>query len=127
MEALLALGIGVLGGPGDPATRIENRLGEPAANPYLYIASQIFAGLDGIARGLRAPPATESPYGTDAERLPAGLAEALAAMRTDPVMVDGVGPALAHVFTCIKESELARHAEAPDGDEFMRREYFARI
>src|SRR5205807_35718 len=27
----------VLGAPGDPATRIENRLGEPAANPYLYI------------------------------------------------------------------------------------------
>ena len=26
----------VLGGPGDPATRLENRVGEPAANPYLY-------------------------------------------------------------------------------------------
>ena len=38
----------VLGGPGDPASRIENRIGEPAANPYLYIASQIVAGLDGI-------------------------------------------------------------------------------
>ena len=117
----------VLGGPGDGATRIENRLGEPAANPYLYIASQVFAGLDGVARGLRAPPATESPYGSEAERLPAGLADALAAMRADPVMVDGIGPGLAHVFTRIKESELARHAEAPDGDEFMRREYFGRI
>ena len=30
--------IRVLGGPGDPATRLENRIGEPAANPYLYIA-----------------------------------------------------------------------------------------
>ncbi|MFN7001522.1 MAG: NAD(P)-binding domain-containing protein, partial [Elioraea tepidiphila] len=28
-----------LGRPGDPATRIENRVGEPAANPYLYMAS----------------------------------------------------------------------------------------
>ena len=38
----------VLGGAGDPATRLENRIGEPAANPYLYIASQIVAGLAGI-------------------------------------------------------------------------------
>ena len=43
----------VLGGPGDPATRIENRVGEPAANPYLYIASQIAAGLDGIDHAAR--------------------------------------------------------------------------
>ena len=30
--------------PGDPATRLENRVGEPAANPYLYMASQIVCG-----------------------------------------------------------------------------------
>ena len=40
--------IRVLGGAGDPATRLENRGGEPAANPYLYMASQIVAGRDGI-------------------------------------------------------------------------------
>jgi len=33
----------VLGGPRDPASRIENRIGEPGANPYLYFASQIHA------------------------------------------------------------------------------------
>ena len=38
----------VLGAPGDGASRIENRSGEPSANPYLFIASQIAAGLDGI-------------------------------------------------------------------------------
>ena len=42
--------IRVLGGAGDPATRLENRIGEPAANPYLYMASQILSGLDGIDR-----------------------------------------------------------------------------
>ena len=35
--------IRMLGGPGDPATRLENRIGEPAANPYLYMASQILS------------------------------------------------------------------------------------
>jgi glutamine synthetase len=48
----------VIGECGDEGTRIENRIGEPAANPYLYLASQIHAGLDGIDRQLKAPPAT---------------------------------------------------------------------
>src|SRR3954471_23932918 len=38
--------IRVRGGAGDPGTRLENRIGEPAANPYLYIATQIVGGLD---------------------------------------------------------------------------------
>ena len=46
----------VLGGPGDAATRIENRIGEPAANPYLYLASQILSGLDGLDRKLDPGP-----------------------------------------------------------------------
>ena len=37
----------VQGGAGDASTHVENRLGEPAANPYLYMAANIAAGLDG--------------------------------------------------------------------------------
>nr|MDQ2959954.1 glutamine synthetase family protein [Candidatus Dormibacteraeota bacterium] len=40
----------VQGGKGDTGTHLENRLGEPAANPYLYMAANIAAGLDGITR-----------------------------------------------------------------------------
>ena len=61
----------VLGGPGDAATRIENRLGEPLANPYLYIASQVHAGLDGLQRGLQPPPATDALDGAGAAAAPA--------------------------------------------------------
>src|SRR6202035_5064779 len=42
----------VPGAVDDPAPRLENRIGEPAANPYLYMASQILSGLDGVDRGL---------------------------------------------------------------------------
>ncbi|MDT7576564.1 MAG: glutamine synthetase, partial [Pseudonocardiales bacterium] len=42
----------VQGGPGDSSTHVENRIGEPAANPYLFLASQLIAGMDGLARGL---------------------------------------------------------------------------
>ena len=51
----------VVGECGDAGTRIENRIGEPMANPYLYMASQIHAGLDGIGRQLKAPPPPTPP------------------------------------------------------------------
>src|SRR5262245_46928136 len=54
----------VLGGAGDPATHLENRIGEPAANPYLYMASQIIAGLGGMARKLEPGPSADTPYET---------------------------------------------------------------
>src|SRR6201993_5394117 len=60
----------VLGGPGDPATRLENRIGEPAANPYLYMATQILAGLDGVDRTVEPPPPADTPYETQAIALP---------------------------------------------------------
>ena len=65
----------VMGGPGDAATRIENRIGEPGANPYLYFASQIHCGLDGVSRKLPLPPASRNPYEEKAQMLPRSLAE----------------------------------------------------
>lgn len=116
----------VVGACGDPSTRIENRIGEPAANPYLYMASQIHAGLDGLQKRLKPPPATESPYGDAGERLPTTLAEALQALSEDAVMVDGLGAAFVAYFSTIKACELARYDAAQDKDDFLRREYFSR-
>src|SRR5262249_31866774 len=83
--------IRVLGGPGDAGTRLENRVGEPAANPYLYMASQIVCGLDGIVRKLEPGPSADTPYEAAAPRLPTTLADALAALRDDAVFADGFG------------------------------------
>jgi glutamine synthetase len=117
----------VVGECGDAGTRIENRIGEPAANPYLYLASQIHAGLDGIARGLRAPVATHDPYSTSAERLPVQLGEAIDAMNQDPVLVEAFGTDFMAYFSRIKRLEAQRHDAAEDKDAFQRCEYFARI
>ena len=121
----------VLGGAGQPGTRIENRAGEPMANPYLYIAAQVHAGLDGLERGLVPPPAVTAPYGGTAggvaTGLPTGLGEALAALAADGVMTRGFGAPLVHVYGAIKRSELARHDEAADQAAWMRREYFSRF
>src|SRR6185437_6056849 len=83
--------IRVLGGPDDPATRLENRIGEPAANPYLYMASQILAGLDGIDRGLDPGPSADAPYETEAPPLPKSLCEAICALDDDPFFRTALG------------------------------------
>ena len=81
----------VVGQCQDNGTRIENRIGEPAANPYLYLASQIHAGLDGMARRLKAPPATDAPYGAQAEKLSTSPGEALRALQGDAALTEAFG------------------------------------
>jgi glutamine synthetase len=117
----------VLGRCGDAATRIENRIGEPSANPYLYIASQIHAGLDGLRRQLRAGPATDAPYAGSATLLPTTLGDALDALSADATLVRAFGAPFVDCFVRIKRAELARHAQADDQDEWQRREYFSRF
>lgn len=117
----------VIGGVNDPATRIENRIGESAANPYLYLAAQIEAGLDGIERRLAPPPATEDPYGAQATPLPVSLGEALDALQADTVLAERIGTDWVAYFTQIKRLEWQRFRDADDPDAFQRREYFSRF
>jgi glutamine synthetase len=98
----------VLGQPGDPSTHLENRVGEPAANPYLYVASQIYSGLDGIARRLDPGPSADTPYEAVAALLPKNLTEALTALRGDEVFRAGFGAAFVDYYTHIKAAELER-------------------
>jgi glutamine synthetase len=117
----------VLGHCGAAATRIENRIGEPAANPYLYIAAQIHAGLDGIERGLRAPPATGAPYAGEHVRLPASLGEALDALAGDAPLVAAFGAPVVDWLMQVKRFEIGRHDAAEDKADWQAREYFSRI
>ena len=117
----------VLGRCGDAGTRIENRIGEPSANPYLYMAAQIHAGLDGLQHALSAPPATDSPYAAGAPPLPTSLGEALDALQQDRALVDAFGAPLVGWFTRIKRAEITRFEQAADKDEWQRREYFSRF
>jgi glutamine synthetase len=114
--------IRVLGGPGDAAARLENRVGEPAANPYLYMASQIFSGLDGMQRMLDPGPSADTPYEAQAALLPKTLEEALAALRADACFAEGFGKTFIDYYLRIKEAEIARYnAEVT---EWEQREYF---
>jgi glutamine synthetase len=114
--------IRVLGGPNDPATRLENRIGEPAANPYLYMASQILSGLDGVDRALDPGPSADTPYETKAEALPNSLREAVFALKDDPFFREALGADFVDYLVRIKNAEIERfQAEVSDWEQ---REYF---
>ncbi|TFL15001.1 glutamine synthetase [Pusillimonas caeni] len=112
----------VLGGVGEAATRIENRVGEPTANPYLYMASQVFSGLDGIRRKLEPCPSADVPYEDTTEPLPRSLPDALRALRQDEYLCEQLTPLFVNYYCHIKEAELSRFNQAVT--EWEHREYF---
>jgi glutamine synthetase len=125
--------IRVQGGGGDATTHVENRVGESAANPYLYMASQIYAGLDGLERKLDPGPLSETPY-EEKQRplLPKTLMEAVEALKTDSLYRSKMGDAFIDYIVNLKEFEIKRFLEAePDWEKdpeqvtnWEHREYF---
>ncbi len=114
--------IRAVGGVGDPATRLENRSGEPAANPYLYIASQLISGMDGIDRALQPPAPTANPYQADAERLPASLGAAADRLDADTAFRHALGDTVVDWYLTIKRAEYARYLRHVS--DWEQREYF---
>jgi len=114
--------IRVLGGTNDPATRLENRIGEPAANPYLYMASQILSGLDGVDKGLDPGPSADAPYETQAALLPKILPDAVVALKDDPFFREALGADFVDYYVHIKNAEIERFQS--EVSEWEQREYF---
>ncbi|MEW2289464.1 glutamine synthetase [Streptomyces sp. NPDC047841] len=112
----------VCGSAADDSTHVENRVGEPAANPYLYIASQLTAGLNGIERRWELGPAADEPYETEARRLPATLGDALRALTDDTEFAESFGKQFVEYYVGIKRHELARFNAAVT--DWEHREYF---
>ncbi|RYZ79061.1 MAG: hypothetical protein EOP06_27890 [Proteobacteria bacterium] len=104
------------------ATRVENRVGEPSANPYLYIFSQALAGLAGIDAKMTLPEPVETPYSTDAQRLPRSLDEAVSLLDKSAFARASFGDDFVDYFVMIKRFEIARFFEAVT--DWEHREYF---
>ena len=114
--------IRALGGAEAAETRLENRIGEPAANPYLYMASQILAGLDGIDRALAPPPPADTPYETEAEVLPRSLMEALDALDHSAMYRAALGDRFIDYILTLKRAEVSRFLATVT--DWEHREYF---
>ena len=125
--------IRVLGAPDDPATRLENRIGESAANPYLYILSQLVAGLDGVENTLDPGPQDDDPYTVDRPMLPKSLTAALSALEQEPLFRKQVGDVFIDYFLKLKRNEAGRYQrwledngkqQGDETTEWEQNEYF---
>jgi glutamine synthetase len=112
----------VVAGTSPAATRIENRIGEPAANPYLYLASQLATGLAGIAAAAEPPAPTDAPYEAAAPTLPTSLGAALGALADGHILREAFGTEFIEYYSMIKHAEVRRY-EAHVTDWEMK-EYF---
>ena len=105
------------------AARMEVRLGDAAANPYLGIAAVGAAVFLGIRDKVEPPPKLEG-YGYDpasADMLPARLSDALDALEADTDLGDVLGRYFVDSFLAYKRNEIERFERFVTDWEF--REY----
>ena len=99
------------------STRCELRMPDPSANPYLAIAVQLAAGLDGIKRKLTPPPVTtENLFDESAlrshhlESLPRDLHDALDHLENSPLILDVLGAHISSKFVEAKRREWLEYS-----------------
>ncbi|MEP7311798.1 MAG: type III glutamate--ammonia ligase [Pseudomonadota bacterium] len=117
-----------------PGGRLEMRLPDASCNPYLASAAIAAAGMDGVRRRLQpGKPNNTNLYEQSPESLrqqgigllPQTLIEAIGALESDEVVMDGIGTQLAAEFIAIKKmewTEYARHVSDWESNRYL--EYF---
>jgi glutamine synthetase len=95
-------------------TRLELRMPDPSANPYLALAVQLGAGLDGVRRKLEPPETIEKNIWTLSVRerrryrvqeLPRDLGEAITLLKRSSFVRDCLGEHVFQYFIAAKEAE----------------------
>ncbi|MBI4940671.1 MAG: glutamine synthetase [Actinobacteria bacterium] len=106
-------------------SRMEVRLGDATANPYLAIAGTLAAAYLGIRDGLT-PPAALEGYGYDpenAEMLPQRLPDALDAFEADTALQEVLGEEFCTSFVTYKRNEVERFERHVTDWEFTEYAY----
>jgi len=105
-----------------PATRVEFRSPDSAANPYLALAATLAAGLDGIRNDVDPPePTTGNAYEETHPRLPRTLWAAVDHFEDDDVLREALGETLVDQYVKIKREEFDRsqhHVSEWERDEY---------
>ena len=107
------------------AARMEVRLGDATANPYLAMAALGAAVYLGIRDGLE-PPAPLEGYGYDPESapmLPQSLTEALDALEADTALCEVLGEYFVTSFLTYKRNEVERFSRHVTDWEFLEYAY----
>lgn len=108
--------------PGDSASRIENRAPDTTANPYLALAAQLIAGLEGIKQGRKSPEPTLTPYDNDATALPTSLGAAIGAFDGSDMFRAALGDETVDYLVTLKRFEWERYLASIS--EWEQAEYF---
>jgi glutamine synthetase len=89
------------------ATRIEQRDAAADANPYVVIAAQVLAGLDGLNQAMPPPELAKADAYLDDEapRLPRSLDEALTALQSSELVAEAFHPSFLEAYTRLLEHE----------------------
>jgi glutamine synthetase len=113
------------------ATRVELRMPDPAANPYLALAVMLRAGLDGIEKKMDpGPPVNKNIYKMShrerrhlrIDELPGNLSEALDAMEKDDLVLDTLGEHIVRHFVEAKRDEwfeYIKHVSPWEVDRYL--------
>jgi glutamine synthetase len=105
--------------------RLELRLGDASANPYLAVAALTAAALLGVQEG-KEPPAPLEGYGYDPEKariLPMSLPAALDALEDDAALVGVLGKDFTDSFLAYKRDEVDRFRRHVTDWEFAEYSY----
>ncbi|NGO42332.1 glutamine synthetase family protein [Streptomyces ureilyticus] len=105
--------------------RVELRLGDAGANPYLLIAGTIAAALLGVRAG-EEPPAPLEGYGYDTSKsavLPTNLPAALDALEADTSLTELLGKDFTTSFLSYKRNEAERFQRHVTDWEFTEYAY----
>jgi glutamine synthetase len=96
-------------------TRLEHRMSDGAANPYLATATVLQASRLGVVDRL-SPPAPEEQdcleHQSTERHVPDDLGRALDALEADEPLASAVGKDLTELFVCIKRAEWQKFASA---------------
>jgi len=113
------------------ATRVELRMPDPAANPYLALAVMLRAGLDGIEKKMDpGPPVNKNIYKMShrerrhlrIDELPGNLSEALDAMEKDDLVLETLGDHIVRHFVEAKRNEwfeYIKHVSPWEVDRYL--------
>jgi glutamine synthetase len=96
-------------------TRLEHRMADGAANPYLTAAAVLHAARFGVEQQASPPPTQVAGDAPNTERrVPPTLDAALQALEADEELCAALGPWLVESFTKLKRAEWERYAKAVD-------------
>jgi glutamine synthetase len=114
------------------SVNVELKSSDSSANPYVALGGVIAAGLDGIERRLKLPPAvTVDPHTMDekarqaigGDRLPQSLKEAVGNLKRDRLLMEALGDRLATSYIAVKELDIDAFAGADEAFEFRQHIY----